>query len=459
MRFPLLCLAFLLLFSACRKEEIITMDESAKLQFSADTILFDTVFTSIGSTSRRLRVYNPNKNAVRISEIALAGSDASSYQVNINGQAVNKATNLELAGKDSLSIFIKVSINPGSAALPFIVADSLRFLTNGNRQSVQLRAYGQNARFINEEIINGNVIWDKQLPYVIYNSALLSEGSKLTIEKGTRIYFHKDSKLFVAGTLDAQGDLNDTITFSGDRLEKMYNDEPGQWGGIHFLSRSKDNILRFTRIKNAVAGVRVDSLSTNANPKLIISNSIIKNMQVAGLLMYNADVSAFNNLVYNCGQFLIYGALGGRYDFKQNTFAGMNFIFARQTPAVYFADHYLGGNVMQTAALNISFVNNIIWGSNPNELLIERKGNLLFDVSVQSNLLKTTSDAFTNNLLNLDPLFTDARKENYRLTAGSPVLNKGRNLASDPYFTPYLITDIQTNARIFPSDLGCYEFK
>jgi hypothetical protein len=204
----------------------------------------------------------------------------------------------------------------------------------------------------------------------------------------------------------------------------------------------------------------VDSLSNNSNPKLILTNSVIKNLQVAGLLMYNADVSAFNNLVYNCGQFLLYASLGGRYDLKQNTFAGMNFMLSRQTPAVYFGDYYQADKTLQTAALDVSLVNNIIWGSNASELLLERKGTAPFTISVLNNLLKTNSAEFnTSNLMNQDPLFADARKENYRLTGQSPALKKGADLSADRYYSRYLRYDLVNNARIFPSALGCYEFK
>jgi hypothetical protein len=125
------------ILQGCRKD-IFTTDKSAKLNFSADTILFDTVFTGIGSATRRLKVFNPQKKAVRISEIKLEGLSTSAYQININGQKMNLAKDVELSGMDSLTVFIKVNIDPNSTALPFIVSDSLSFLTNGNKQFVHM---------------------------------------------------------------------------------------------------------------------------------------------------------------------------------------------------------------------------------------------------------------------------------------------------------------------------------
>lgn len=450
----------LILFSSCRKENIVTSNPTVKLQFSTDTVFFDTVFTSSGSTSRKLKVYNPNKNAVKISEVKLAGGNNSSYQININGQPVNVSNNIILAGKDSLNIFVKIFINPGSENLPFIVSDSLQFVTNSNKQSVQLRAYGQNAHFYNREILSGNTIWTNEKPYVVYNSLLISKDSKLTIQKGVKVFFHHGSEMLIAGTLQCEGEVSEPVDFSGDRLENIYDDEPGQWDGIHFLQTSTNNILNFTNIKNALAGVRVDSLSNNSNPKLVVNSSVIKNMQVAGLIMYNADVSVFNTLIYNCGQYLVYGALGGIYNLKHNTFAGLNFEFNRQNPAVYFADYYQANQSLQTAALSVTLTNNIIWGSNINELIIDKKGSLFYE-EVQNNLIKSSTglQQENGNILNMDPLFFDQKKGNFKLTGTSPGLNTGLNLSTDRYLKLYLAKDLNNIERIFPSDIGCYEFE
>ena len=140
-------LTCLILFG-CGKEDNLTSDPSAKLELSADSIFFDTVFTTTGSITQRIRVFNRNKHAVKISEINLSGGSASNYQININGVAAHRLEDIELRGNDSLNIFVKVTINPSSDLTPFIVKDSIGFITNGNRQNVILTAYGQNAVFL-----------------------------------------------------------------------------------------------------------------------------------------------------------------------------------------------------------------------------------------------------------------------------------------------------------------------
>lgn len=339
----LIYLLVLLLAFSCKKEPAFITDPSVKLSLSRDTILFDTVFTSVGSATKRLKIFNPAKKAIRVSNIKLAGAQNSAYQININGLAVSELSNFELGGRDSANIFIRVTINPNAEDQPFVVQDSITFLTNGNRQVVHLRAYGQNAHFVNGESLTGDVIWTKTLPYVIYNTVAVTPDAKLTIEEGCKLYFHKDAKLAVAGTLHIRGNVNEPVMLMSDRLERIYGEEPGQWSGIIFTPHSKDNRINYAVIKNAVAGLQVQGTSENNNPQLILSNTIIRNMEVAALTAHNSNLKLFNNLFYNCGQYLLYATEGGSYDLKQNTFAAYNFSFARQTPALYFSDSKMGG--------------------------------------------------------------------------------------------------------------------
>ena len=100
-----------------------------------------------------------------------------------------------------------------------------------------------------------------------------------------------------------------------------------------------------------------------------------------------------------------------------------------------------------------------VWGSNENELVLDKKSTLLSLVSVQKNLVKTKNESFLSgqNILNVDPLFRDPQKANYELNVTSPAINMGLNLTSDSYWVPFLTRDIKYKQRIFPSELGCYE--
>ena len=57
------------------------------------------------------------------------------------------AKNIKIAANDSIHIFVEATINPVSSNLPYLVTDSLIFVTNGKTQNVDLVAYGQNANF------------------------------------------------------------------------------------------------------------------------------------------------------------------------------------------------------------------------------------------------------------------------------------------------------------------------
>lgn len=446
-------------FAACNKDEDITADMNAKISFSADSILFDTVFTSIGSTSRRLKIYNRNPKAISISHIKLSGGNASPFSLNINGQAATEADLIKLNGNDSINVFVKVSINPTTHNLPFIVQDSILLYYNGNKQSIPLVAYGQNAIFVNSGSIKENTVWDSKLPYLIYKSVSIEENASLTIAPGTKVLFHSNATMSVKGTLIANGTKKDSVLFASDRLEKMYEDEPGQWNGIHFYPQSKNSSINYTIIKNGVAGLTVDSLSSTNKPKLLLTNTKIKNMAVVGFLGYQTELTAFNNLFSNCGQYLLYAVGGGKYNLKQNTFAALNTNYPRKTAAVYISDFVSNS---QYDNLNIDFQNNIVWGNLTDEFQIDKKATQTTLTSiVKNNLLKSSQSSLlgNGNILNVDPLFINPLTGNFNLSKGSPALKKGIDLSQDVYFGTYLTKDLNNKGRIFPYDLGCYENK
>src|SRR4051812_1384420 len=100
---PLLLLLLPLLFSSCRKDELLT-DSSAKLGFSTDSVLFDTVFHYAGSTTKVFRIYNPHDQPLNISKAYLAGGTGSAFKLNIDGISTTSSTpvihDIEILGGD-----------------------------------------------------------------------------------------------------------------------------------------------------------------------------------------------------------------------------------------------------------------------------------------------------------------------------------------------------------------------
>ncbi len=440
---------------SCRKEAQFTTDGSAVLRFSTDTVLFDTVFTSVGSTTRRLQVFNPNKKAVKISDIRLAGGATSPYKLNIDGLPTDAVQDYELAGNDSMYIFVKVNINPTAVNMPFIVEDSILFTTNGNLQKVQLAAYGQNANFLTDSVLQTDQTWDNTLPYIIYGTGVLVDTAvTLTISKGARVYFHRGAQLFVSGTLRVNGVLGDSVIFQGDRLEQIYVDEPGQWNSIQFLPPSNNNRINYAVIKNAVFGVIAGTIPADPNLDVTIQNSVIKHMTVTGIFGINATVRSYNNLLYNCGQYAFFGAYGGNYDLKHTTVANFTQAnFSRTTPSVVFTDYLQEGLSPLTNTLQAILENNIIWGNLEEEfeaVFVGTPGTIGFE----NNLVRTKKTNLpANNILNKNPLFVQEGGENYHLkNTTSPAYQKATKLQGVVF-----ATDLDGKVRPAMPTIGCYE--
>ena len=88
-----------------------TTNPSHVLAFSTDTVAFDTVFTTIGTSTRSFRIYNRNKKSLNISSIKLADAEHSGFHINVDGMSGDNFTNVEIRGKDSLYVFVEANID------------------------------------------------------------------------------------------------------------------------------------------------------------------------------------------------------------------------------------------------------------------------------------------------------------------------------------------------------------
>ncbi len=230
-------LIILLFTVSCRKDQLLT-DNSAKLEISEDSILYDTVFTSIGSTTRAFKIYNRHEQPIKISKAWIESGAGSKFRMNIDGIPGYIINDIEIPAEDSIWAFVEVTVDPNSQNTPLVITDRILFETNGNQQQVVLEAWGQDAHYYNGQVLC-NQVWNNDKPYLIYNSIFVDSLCSLTINAGCRVHFHKGSALLVQGTLLVNGTRSNPAIFQGDRLEPFYAEVADQWYGIWMLNGSK----------------------------------------------------------------------------------------------------------------------------------------------------------------------------------------------------------------------------
>lgn len=448
----ILCIVGLSIFNCKPEEEIIDFDFTNGLEFSTDTVLFDTVFTGVGSTTKRFKVFNPSKNALKISSIKLGGGNSSSYKILVNGTEPNNSEDLLILGKDSILILIEVFINPQDENSPYLVNDSILFETNGIIQQVKLIAWGQDANYLGGIILACNTTWTNERPYVIYNSILVDTLCRLNIEQGTKIFGSKGAFIFVKGKLIAEGTSEKRIVFRNDRLDLAYEHIPGQWGGILFLEGSHGNYMNFTILRNAEFGIRLGSPDQDTIPDIILKNTIIENMSHSGILSFTSDLYAENVLVNNCIEMNCGNIAGGNYIYRHCTFANYGFSFIRQTPSFFISDNIiLDNNSSIVEEIYVEIQNSIIDGNMEDELLFDLGGGANNTFSFVNNIFKTSlSDLDTlGNILNENPKFINPAIYNYRLDTLSPAKDEGALIGVE--------FDLDGIRRDDQPDLGAYE--
>ncbi|MBK6752236.1 MAG: hypothetical protein IPG69_01320 [Flavobacteriales bacterium] len=129
------------LVTGCRKDLQFTED-GVTLEFSTEQVLFDTVFSQLTtSVTKRFVARNPNTQGVKV-DIALVGGSPSPFRINVDGVSGETFEDVEIAGKDSVFIFVEVLPGATGVNTPFVIEDQIRFNTNGTEQEVLLQVWG-----------------------------------------------------------------------------------------------------------------------------------------------------------------------------------------------------------------------------------------------------------------------------------------------------------------------------
>lgn len=483
---PGIFVLFIILFSfSCRKEKKI-QTIGGSLEFSDDTLSFDTVFTKAGSFTDGILIYNPQDQEVVLSSVRLLHGTSSYFHLNVDGNQGNAVTNIKIAAHDSIYVFATVNIDPTNERTPFLVTDSLVATLNGKDFFLPFVAYGQNAHYIVDSVLTSSTVWDTTLPYVIIHNVanvdspkpgglIIAPGVTLSLKAGCRVYMHQTATMLVLGTLLSNGTKTDSVIFQGDRIDRRYfgyEGYPGEWGGIYFDNFSSGNRLSYTRIENGGNGgylpfaasilVYPDSVNFNsptATKQLTMDHSIVRNSIGYGLLSFQGTVAASNCLFTATGAYA-YAAIKGGYDSLTNctftNYGGTGLSHSSAGTVVllnYFKpDQY----TLYKGDLNAVMRNCIVYGSLDSEIVCDAIPDAAAALRMDHCLLNmgTVREpfiTFTDCIFNEDPMFTNTAKGDYTLKDGSPAIGKGT-----PLFAP--ADDIKGTPRDASNiDIGCYK--
>ncbi len=478
-RFFLLIAVGLMLLCACRKENVISTDPHHKLVFSVDTVMFDTVFTSLGSSTHQLMVYNPYKEDLNISEVRLMGGAQSRFKLNFDGEAGTEFHDKIVPANDSLFTFLNVTIDPTDGALPFVVEDSLMFVTNGNTQMIKLVAWGQNAHYIvADQQISGfpkfkivadsleTTHWYNDLPYVIYGYALVNSYGTLHIHEGTHVYVHGGGGIWSwsDGQLIVEGTTENPVVIQGDRLEPFFKDQPGQWDRIWLMDArpGADHIINHAVIRNAYIGIQAESFIHATQAALRINNTVIENHTGMGVYSVLYAVEANNTLIDNCGNYAFAVVEGGDFLLRHCTIGNYWWQAPRTTASVFLSNYVDQDGERYEFPFHWEMYNSIVYGTQEEELGTSLSAETEVDTTYLFDhcLMRTTqfgpsTPGFNVCIFNQDPLFVNDRTFDFHLSdALSPAVGAGSPVVAAE--VPY---DLEGINRTGTPDLGVYQLQ
>lgn len=405
---------------SCEKESFKVDDGGVKLEFSTDTLTFDTVFTTVGTTTRIVTIYNRSSDNLKLSTVTLSGGVASHFRMNVDGDTSLVARDIEIEAGDSIFIFVQANINPTDATMPFVVEDAIVF---SNGQRVVLTAWGRNAiyhRILPSDSTWFTVIdcenWNHTLPHVFIDPAAVLDGHTLTLRNGDELYFYDDAMLIIDSNahLRVQGTEDAPVLFTSMRHDGWYDYLPGQWQTIWFYNYSIGNVIDHAVIENGTCGLRCYPGS-----QLTVSNTVIRNMSDCGIVGQAATITGRNLLVYDCLADVTV-LRGGSYDFRNCTFANYWIYSARQIECIVLSNNEIRGEeVLGGDLLKADFRDCIVWGTYQKEFLLsELEG---FTMNYNLNLHSIVKGGEWSE----DPLFTDPREDDYTLQEESPAIGIG----------------------------------
>lgn len=469
----------MVIFLAGCKEDQLSHDPELRLRFSIDSVNFDTVFTTMGSSTRRVMVYNDNKNALLIHNVNWSDQR---FQLNLDGE--NNITHLhdiKIKGGDSLFLFVRVTVDPQDVNSPVLITDTILFQLEGATQRLPMQAYGQNVEIIHSPHLRteymGNKHFNANKPYLIYDTLII--GGKMTIDPGATLYMHNTANIVCYGDVDAQGTSISPIRIMGDRLDFLFNHVPyayasGSWGGLYFYHLKGDPMpvyqLDYVDILSGTVGIYAMNEDKDNFPSLSLTNSRIHNHAAYGLICFNQDATLVNNEISNAAAYSIFMA-GGDYSLVHNTIAAFygypytNLNIHTVARANVAAVYIYNTEDEEIAPTTLDMHNCIITGANAQNLVVDSidlgltahishnyiKGDTLRLEGVDNNHYAQDGDSV---FLNTYYLYKEYHYYDFHLREQSPAREIGDSTIAVSY-----PSDREGHMRtVTHPDAGCYQF-
>ena len=475
--FHLLLLLAVVLVEACSDNDSFTTSSSNRLAFSVDTVMFDTVFSRVPSSTRTFWVFNHSGDGIRCSNVRLQQGNQTGFRVNVDGIYLGategyQSSDIEVRNKDSLRVFVELTSPLNNHDTPQLLEDHLVFtLESGVEQKVNLRAFTWDAEDVGHLVVDRDTTICSTRPILVSGGIEVAHGATLRL-LGTTLYFHADAGIDVYGTLICDADNGRETILRGDRLDHMFDYLPydrvsGQWQGIVLHNTSFGNEIRHTHMHSGTNGIVCDSSATDRS-KLILEYSTIHNMQGYGLLARNSLVSIntceITNTLLDC-----LSVCGGNVSLSNSTLAQF-YPFDSNRGAALRLTNLLEGFSDSCPLEQFMARNCIITGYADDVFMGEPSDSLAFNYLFDHCLLRTPKvetddsifyahviyedpkDTLTSAHKNFANIDTDNLIYDFRLSKVSQAVNAADAAHSLP-------TDRYGYRRDEHPDMGCFELE
>ncbi|GHT77232.1 hypothetical protein AGMMS50262_17710 [Bacteroidia bacterium] len=460
-----------------------------QLAFSTDTVVFDTIISTVNTPFQVFKIYNPNSKPLLIESVYLENGEQSGFKINVDGRAGASFKDVEIRANDSLFVFVDAKPAETGRNEPVLYSDHIVFVTNGVQQKVVLRASAQDAFIWKGRTITSNTALSNEKPYVIYDSLVVDEGVTLQIKEGTTFYMHNAADIIVRGTLKIKGTLEKPVVIRGDRFDYLvdipYDRVPGQWGGIRLEANSFNNEIDYAQIRNGMYGLDIKP-SALLHSKIILTNTVLTNFKGILIRAVNCMMDA-ENCEFSNSKGALLDLTGGMYFFVHCTMANYYFSSTEagwgnsDNETIHLRSTYIvneqTGEKIDYPIYQANFGNNIIWGpKKTSDISIENKNvekDGFWNVHYFVNCVIPNKDAKNDDpnsqdtiptvvdcLIAVDPKFANVDKDgtlfyDFRLDSISPARDTASVAIARDF--PYDMKGI-SRFRDDGPDMGAYEY-